>query len=82
MRCNVARTADNALFPQEKQGKLVADNKKPVLNVVFCPTATGTHGAFTTCWTREPDYGEDGLVIGNDPHRTKENISRQKKKTS
>ena len=59
-------------FFRRKKGKLVADNKKPVLNVVFYPTATGTHGGFTTCWTRKPDYGQDGLVIENDPHRTVE----------
>jgi len=42
----------------------------------------GSDGAFTTCWTRQPDYGGDGLVIGNDPHGTKEKISCQQKKTS
>ena len=42
----------------------------------------GSDGAFTTWWTRQPDYGEDSLVIGYDPHRTKEHISCQQKKTS
>lgn len=42
----------------------------------------GSDGAFTTWWTRQPDYGEDSLVIGYDPHMTKEHISCQQKKTS
>jgi len=39
----------NAFFRREKQGNLVADNTRPILNVGFCPLTTRTP---IRCWNR------------------------------
>lgn len=46
-QCDLTDAADNALFHPQQQAIFAADKTKPISNVVFCPTTTGTPASAT-----------------------------------